>query len=188
MILLQMLPYSKFLLSSAINLGDTVIDATCGNGQDTLFLSTLVGQNGSVVSFDIQDLAIENTKLLLKKHNINNVRLIQDSHHNVDLYVNHSISGAIFNLGYLPKGDHSITTLADTTISSLTKILGLLKINGIAVVVVYHGHNNGKLERDKLLSFGASLNQHKFNVLQYLFINQQNDAPFIIAFEKIKHC
>ncbi len=83
MILMQMNNYSKYLISQAVCLGDTVVDATAGNGNDTLYLANLVGATGRVYSFDIQAQAIENTAALLAKHD--NVTLIHDGHQNVDV-------------------------------------------------------------------------------------------------------
>ncbi|OON99833.1 MAG: hypothetical protein ATN35_10640 [Epulopiscium sp. Nele67-Bin004] len=183
MILKQMLLYSKFLLEQIICEGDTAIDATVGNGHDTLFLSNLVGETGKVYGFDIQQQAIDKVKEL----NIKNACLICDGHQNIDLYVTEQVAGVIFNLGYLPSGDHSITTTADTTTVAISKILDILKTNGLIVLIVYHGHKGGKEERDGLLNFVQNLDQKRVSVLKYEFINQKNDAPFIIALEKLKN-
>ncbi len=44
------------------------IDATCGNGFDTLFLCRTAGENGHVKAFDIQEQAIERTRKLRTYH------------------------------------------------------------------------------------------------------------------------
>ncbi|OON91041.1 MAG: 16S rRNA (cytosine(1402)-N(4))-methyltransferase [Epulopiscium sp. Nele67-Bin001] len=184
MILKQMLPYSKFLLELTINPGDAVVDATAGNGNDTVFLSNLVGETGTVYSFDIQQEAIENTQQMLDKHTINNVKLIHCGHQHLNNYIDQTVSAAIFNLGYLPNGNHTITTKADTTITAIQNLLPLLKVKGIIVLIIYHGHDTGKLERDALLDYLSLLDQNHVNVLKYEFINQKNNAPFILALEK----
>ncbi|WP_010168651.1 tRNA (mnm(5)s(2)U34)-methyltransferase [Candidatus Epulonipiscium viviparus] len=185
MILKQMLDYAKFLLTQAIAAGDSVVDATCGNGNDTLFLANLVGAEGKVYAFDIQDVAIAETTRLLAEHNIDCVQVIKDGHEVAHKYMESSIAAAIFNLGYLPKGDHSITTQSHTTITAVDHLLDYLKPNGIIVLVVYHGHSNGKLEKRALRSFCQTLDQKSFSVLEYKFLNQKNNAPFIIAIEKL---
>lgn len=178
--------YSHYLLEESVNDGETVVDATCGNGNDTLFLSELVGNKGHVYAFDIQKQAIQTTRHLLEQHSKKNVTLIYDSHAHIDQYIanEQTIGGAIFNLGYLPKSDKTIITRADTTITALDKILMRLKRQGIVVLVIYHGHDGGKEEKKAILKHVIHLNQQKFTVLRYGFINQKNDPPFIIAIGK----
>lgn len=181
------LSFAHHLLKETIKPGDLTVDATCGNGHDTLLLSQLTGDEGKVLSFDIQKQAINNTAELLVKHERTNVTLIHDSHEKISSYLNEhdEISGAIFNLGYLPGSDKSIVTKGSSTISALLNIFEYLKTNGLVVLVVYHGHPGGKDEKDSLLSFVAGLDQRKYSVLQYKFINQKNSPPFIIAIQKL---
>ncbi|MRI65630.1 methyltransferase domain-containing protein [Gracilibacillus thailandensis] len=181
------IPFSHQLLEEVVREGDSVIDATCGNGNDTLKLSKLVGDTGKVYAFDIQKEAIEQTKGLLADHQINNVNLIHDGHEHVASYVKEQlISAAIFNLGYLPKGDHSIITTPDTTIKAIRSMLSLLTTKGRIVLVIYHGHKGGTTEKNHVLNFCTELDQKQYQVLQYQFINQINNPPFVIAIEKLK--
>ena len=186
MILKRILPYSKFLLQEVVSSGDVVVDATAGNGHDTLFLSELVGESGAVYSFDIQEEALHSTQQKLNERNIENVTLIHDGHQHVKNYLNQEISAAIFNLGYLPGANHEITTEGETTLTAIHELLTLLKSNGLIVLVVYHGHEQGKLEKNFLLTELQKLSQKEVNVLQYQYLNQVGDAPFIIAIEKLR--
>ncbi|MGN8645233.1 class I SAM-dependent methyltransferase [Gracilibacillus sp. HCP3S3_G5_1] len=180
------IPFSHQLLEEVVHLGDRVIDATCGNGNDTLVLSKLVGNTGKVYAFDVQEQAIEQTKKRITEQRIENVELIHAGHEQVSTYVKEqTISGAIFNLGYLPKGDHSIITTPATTIQAIRSILPLLKKHGRIVVVIYHGHKGGTTEKNHVLSFCKGLDQKEYQVLQYQFINQINNPPFVIAIEKL---
>ncbi|MBF7018395.1 methyltransferase domain-containing protein [Staphylococcus sp. 18_1_E_LY] len=183
--LTRILPYAKTLLSEHITDQSIVIDATCGNGHDTLFLAQQV-PNGKVYAFDIQQQAIENTSAKIK--DFDNVTLIHDSHDNAQAYIPNSYHGyvdaAIFNLGYLPKGDKQIVTQPASTISAIERIFKLLATEGIIILVIYPGHDEGKIERDQVLNFLTSMDQQVAHVLQYQFINQQNDPPFICAIEK----
>ncbi|MBY7143921.1 class I SAM-dependent methyltransferase [Virgibacillus sp. NKC19-3] len=174
------------LLEASIQKGETVIDATCGNGNDTLFLSQITGKSGHVLAFDIQDQAIKKTKQLLNENDRSNVTLIHDSHANISNYLaaDEQVGGAIFNLGYLPRSDKSIITKGESTITALNTGLHHLKKDGLIVIVVYHGHDGGKQEKDSLLKHVAHLNQKAYTVLQHGFINQQNDPPFILAIQK----
>lgn len=180
--------YSHYLLGEAIHKGDTVIDATCGNGHDTIFLSKLVGDTGHVFGFDIQDTAVNNTKDRLTKNQLSNTTIIKDSHSN---FINHisvdkltRLGGAVFNLGYLPGSDKSIITKSESTILAIEGILSHMKQNGIVVLVVYHGHKGGDTEKEQLLRYTRLLDQKQFHVLYYGFINQKNDPPFILAIQK----
>lgn len=183
------LHYAHYLLESTIEKGETVIDATCGNGRDTLFLSNVVGKKGHVLAFDIQAQAIQATKQLMEKHQKTNVSVIHDSHENIEKYLPTKemlIGGAVFNLGYLPKSDKSIITNAASTISAINTILHYLKTNGLIVIVVYYGHQGGHEEKEAVLKHVMQLSQRSYHVLQYRFINQKNNPPFIIAIEKRK--
>lgn len=183
------LPFARTLLRNAVKAGDIAVDATAGNGHDTLFLAELTGSEGRVYSFDIQEEAIENTRERLKKHHVEErVVLLPQGHETVreavpEIY--HSrVKGAIFNLGYLPGGDKSIVTRPDTTIRAIEGLIDIMAPGGVIVLVIYHGHEEGKTERDKLLAYVSRLDQKLVHVLRYEFINQKNDPPFIIAIEK----
>lgn len=180
------IPFAHQLLKDSVEKGAVTVDATSGNGNDTLFLSELVGEAGKVYAFDIQKQAIETTKALLEEKNCHNVHLIHDSHSKIKQYLpsNTEISGAIFNLGYLPRSDKQIITKGDTTIQAIESLLKMLKKGARIVIVVYHGHEGGKKEKDEVLQFASELDQKNFGVIQYQFINQRNNPPFVVAIEK----
>ncbi|MBM7541402.1 tRNA (mnm(5)s(2)U34)-methyltransferase [Amphibacillus cookii] len=184
----RVIPYAHQLIQQVIQPGELVIDATCGNGHDTVMLSEATGPNGIVYAFDIQAEAIINTQELLKEKQLTNVELIHDSHQNVDHYLekraDQQLAGAIFNLGYLPGSDKAIVTKPTSTILAIEKIASRLKVGGIIVCVVYHGHLGGTAEKEALLDHLKQYDQKQFNVLQYGFINQKNHPPFILAIEK----
>jgi precorrin-6B methylase 2 len=184
----RVLPYSHFLLQQTVEIGDFVVDGTAGNGNDTVMLAKLVGEDGQVLSFDIQEKAIQNSRDLINQEKLRNVTLVHDSHSELEAYLpeemKHNIGGAIFNLGYLPGSDRSIITKPDTTLKAIQTLLEHLKRNKLIVLVVYYGHEGGKTEKDQLLGFLRSLDQKYFQVLQYGFINQKNDPPFVLAIER----
>jgi len=182
----RVLDYSHELLERSVLPGETVVDGTAGNGHDTFFLSKLVGQNGRVLSFDIQEQAIENTNDLLVQNHVENVTLIQDSHAELPWYMPEGveeIGGAIFNLGYLPGSDKSIVTESQSTVEAVKHLMTRMKKNGLIVLVVYHGHEGGEQERDEVLKYVSRLDQKQYRVLRYGFINQVNNPPFILAIE-----
>ena len=182
----RILPFARQLFKETVQAGETVIDATAGNGNDTLFLAEHVGETGHVFAFDIQQSALDSTAELLGDLK-ERVSLILDSHANVEKYVNAQIGCAVFNLGYLPHSDDlSIVTQSQSTIQAIHKMLGMLKKGGIIAISVYDGHDGGAEERDALLDYVMSLHQADVHVIRYQMINQRNNPPFLIAIEKMK--
>jgi len=185
----RILPFARSLLEKAFLPETVAIDATVGNGHDTYFLAKLASGTGHVYGFDIQEQALQVTKDRLAEENLSDrVTLIQRGHEELKDFIPESVKGevtaAIFNLGYLPGGDKRIVTKPETTISAIEQLLDLLAVEGIIVLVIYHGHEEGAIERDKLLHYVKGLDQQKAHVLRYQFENQKNNAPFIIAIEK----
>ncbi|AID01716.1 methyltransferase domain-containing protein [Staphylococcus xylosus] len=181
----RILPFAKSLIKQHTHEESTVIDATCGNGNDTLFLAQHV-TSGHVHAFDIQEAAILNTQQ--KTKDFDNVTLHHASHSEVKKYIptesHGTVDAAIFNLGYLPKGDKSVVTLPNSTIAAIEAIFDILSAEGIIILVIYPGHEEGKIERDAVINYLKNFDQNKAHILQYQFINQQNDPPFICAIEK----
>lgn len=183
----KIITYAHELIQEVTQADDIVIDATCGNGYDTLFLSELV-PSGKVYAFDVQSKAIETTQMRLVEKNISHVKMIYDSHANIKhhLLENEKIKSAIFNLGYLPHGDKNIITQADSTLKAIQQIMAVLEVRGRIVLVIYSGHAGGESEKHAVTHFAENLPQENFEVLKYQFINQKNNPPFIIAIEKRK--
>lgn len=183
------LPHARSLMQRVIKPGSIAIDGTVGNGHDTLFLASLVGESGRVFGYDIQEQAILKAKELLEKNGVaDRVTLFQKGHETLKECLppdtNGKINGAMFNLGYLPGGDKSIVTTPETTISAISQMIDMLAKGGILAVVIYHGHEEGAHERDHVLDYVKELDQTKVHVLQYGFINQKNNPPFLLAIEK----
>lgn len=176
----------KNYLYNIVKEDDVVIDATVGNGNDTLFLKKLVGNGGKVYGFDIQKQSIINTKKLLEENNEeSNVELILDSHSELDKYIKENVKAVVFNLGYLPGGDHSIKTMPETTILAVEKSLEILEKDGIICMVIYHGGDSGFYEKDALMEYFKRLNSKEITVITHKFINQINNPPILaIIFKK----
>ena len=177
----------KDYLRKTLKEGDTAVDATLGNGYDTEFLRSLVGESGKVIGFDIQQIAIDNTLNRLKENNISdNVTLHLSSHSEMDKFIDEPVKAVVFNLGYLPKGDHSIMTTPETTIVAIEKALKLISDDGIIAVVIYHGGDSGFHEKDELIKYFKRLDNKRFSVLMHSFINQINYPPILVVIEKTK--
>lgn len=181
------LHYSHQLLKEIIQPNDHLIDATVGNGHDTLFLARLVKGSGHIYGFDVQEQAIQHTQEKLLAENLDTrVTLFQQGHETLGttLPSDVQIKGAIFNLGYLPKSDKTIITQAETTLTAVQAILERLLPTGRIILVVYYGHPGGEQEKQAVLNFVQELPQAHYNVLNYQFINQKNSPPFLLVIEK----
>ncbi len=179
------LEYAHQLVRKVVDKDDIVIDATLGNGYDTVFLADLMGDEGHVYGFDIQEQAIKNTKnRLIEYHLLHRVTLINDGHENIQQYIPASINGIMFNLGYLPGSSKRITTVPKKTIKALQSVMSLLQTGGIITIIVYIKHDEG-IEAKKLEEYIRTIDQKKFSVVKYQFLNQQGDPPYLIGIEKI---
>lgn len=186
MLLNNSLYISHKYIKEVVRPGDTVVDATCGNGHDTLFLSELVGINGKVYSFDIQKQAIENGKARLSElGKYTNTEFILDGHENMKKYVS-SATAAMFNFGYLPSGDHSIGTKAETSIAAIKSALDIIKTGGIVMLVIYYGGDSGFDEKNALCDFIKTIDFKQFSVLKHEYVNQPNCPPIAVCIEKLK--
>lgn len=152
------------------------VDMTAGNGYDSKFI--LENLNPKILyAFDIQKEAKENTEALIG--NRDDFKFILDSHANIDKYIREEIDLAIYNLGYLPRGDKNITTKEASTLESLEKILNLLAKNGKVLITVYPGHEEGLLESQSLEKYLGNLDQKNFVVLELSYKNQKNMPPYV---------
>lgn len=184
--LLPVLSFAHHLLRSHLQNGDIAVDATMGNGHDTLFLAQCVGENGRVFAMDIQETALAQTeKKLLENQLLHRVSLLKMGHEHMANHVPQGVSAMVFNFGYLPHGNHAITTLPETSLRAVQSGLNLLKTKGLMVLVIYHGHEMGQHEAVALLDYAQNLPQKQFRVLKYDFINQTNRPPFVIAIQKL---
>lgn len=177
----KVLDFVRNVISKKIKENDVCVDATCGRGNDTLFLAKFAKR---VYAFDIQKEAIDSSKELLKRYN--NVEFINDSHENVGKYVTEEINVVMFNLGYLPKGDKNITTKSASTISSIDKMINMLALGGIISIICYPGHPEGYRESMELLEYLRKINQKNYDIIRYDFINQINNPPFALIIERVK--
>ena len=169
-------------LAQVITQEDIVVDATMGNGHDTLFLAKLAKQ---VFAFDIQEQALEKTRQRIQESGFTNVELILQGHETVDKYVS-EVKAAIFNLGYLPSADKSIITQPQTTIEALDKLCQLLVKGGRIAIMIYYGHEGGDLERDAVMDFVSQLPQQEYTATIYRTLNQINNPPFLVMIEKLE--
>ena len=172
----------KRVISENVSEGDICIDATAGRGNDTLFMAQLVGESGHVTAFDIQQDAVDSTKKLLEENGVaHRADVLLKSHSEMDaLFDEGSVSCITFNFGWLPKGDHSVSTKKETSIEAIEKGLRLLKKDGIMTLIIYYGRDTGFEERDAILEYLPTIDSEKYTVLEMPFVNRPNCPPIPI--------
>ncbi len=181
--MIDLLEVEKSLVTPHIVSGGTAVDFTMGNGHDTLWLSKAVGEDGMVFAFDIQQQALDSTEKLLCENNISNVKLILDSHANVKNYVSEPICVGMFNLGYLPGGDKSITTKHESSIAAIIAGTELLAPNGALLIAVYPGHAEGTIEGNAVRELLSSYDRKKLCCSEFHIVNSPS-SPFFYLVEK----
>jgi len=163
-----------------------VVDATCGNGQDTVLLAELAGETGRVLAFDLQESAIQNTRERLKDAGLENrVELVLSGHERISGFLSESAKAFVFNLGYLPSGDRRITTSAGSTVTALGQAGELLQPAGLILISVYTGHDGGEEEWTAVKGWCETLPPHEFNVWMSRQLNRGETAPFLVVVEKM---
>jgi len=177
---------SHEIIKAAVTLGDTVVDATAGNGKDTLFLAKIVGSSGRVIAFDCQMEAIQKTQQLLEQNGVSEwVRLIAAGHQHLAQFIFEPVKAVMFNLGYLPGGDKKAITTPENTICAIENALRLLLVNGAVSIVVYPGHPGGKEEAQSVIEYLQGLSPKAYLAVRLDTINRKQTSPYLIAVYKI---
>ena len=181
--MIDLLDLHKHFILTHLKEGDVAVDFTMGNGHDTEFLSKTVGPTGRVFAFDVQEMALSSTSEHLKRTGCpNNYTLILDSHHNVKKYVDVPIKAGMFNLGYLPGSDKSVTTMRETTLPAIEAAIDLMARDAIILVAVYPGHAEGEAEGKMICDYLSSLSRHKVCATRIQILNSPT-SPFFIVIE-----
>ena len=193
MLSLRILNIAQDWITRVVQEGDVVIDATAGNGHDTLFLSRLVGDTGHVYAFDIQEDAIKNTRELLQKKSVkeqvdylSRVSLHAQCHSLLSDHCQGTVAAVMFNLGYLPSGDKSIIKKFDTTITALEATLSLLKVGGVISIACYPGHEGGGDEASKVDQWSKELPTIHYQVVRLQPYNAKSIAPYLLVLQKVR--
>ena len=161
------------LLAPHLQPGDFAIDCTAGNGRDTAFLLDRVGPAGQVWAFEIQPEAASRLAERLP-----GIRVICDSHGELARYAGGRQPAVIlYNLGYLPGGDPSVTTMTAETLRSLRQALAILKPGGVLSVVAYPGHPEGAREAEAVRQLLEGLPAKQYEALTILQTNRSASTP-----------
>lgn len=181
------LDLSKQYFKKLLQPGDVVIDATCGNGHDTQVLASqiLTEESGTLYALDIQTEALESTKKRLQEElsqkTFDRIHFLKRCHSTFPNEIKeNSVKLIVYNLGYLPHGDKSITTISDTTLKSIENALKLVSDEGAISITCYPGHPAGEIEEKEILNFAANLNPYSFVVCHHRFINRDKSPSLLI--------
>lgn len=163
---------------------DTVIDATCGNGKDSLYLASLL-PSGILFCMDIQDEAIARTRTrLIRLPSPPVLHFCQHTHAQMpDKASSQPVRLVVYNLGYLPGGDHGIHTMTETTLQSLSNACSLVAVEGCISIMCYPGHSEGKRESSAVLEWVLALPDQQWNLSHHQWPLRQN-APFLLFLQK----
>ncbi len=160
--------------------GDIVIDATCGNGYDSAALASMILPQGELHCIDIQSQALNSTSVRLRE------KLLPDHFKKVSLHHQcHSVLPhvtprlIVYNLGYLPRSDKTVTTKRSTTLTSLRRGLELIPEGAALSITCYPGHAEGKHETDEVLEWTESLSSQWYKVSSYRYLNRPKSPLFM---------
>jgi predicted methyltransferase len=171
------------LLREVVHAGDLVIDATAGNGHDTVFLAECVGENGRVLAFDVQEAAIRSSSERVEAAGFSSrVEFHQASHAAMASHVKPgSVSALMFNLGYLPGDDHQLTTESAETLAALDAAAIVLKPGGVISIVCYPGHEAGVGESAAVEDWMTKRSSDGWRIAKYALLGTLRPAPFLLV-------
>ncbi len=186
--------WSHSIIREVLGPGDVAVDATAGNGHDTLFLCRLTGPDGHVHGIDIQEQAIEATRRRLTDNGVTpwSFSLTCGSHSNLSDLIPGShrpkVRAIMFNFGYLPGGDHDLTTREETSVAAVSQAMDLLAPGGRMTLTFYTGHPGGPEEAAAVRRLLEQSDPSIWVVLEYRFINLPNNPPYVVALERSAGC
>lgn len=167
--------------SSHLKPGNNAIDATCGNGHDSLALAQILGTNGALFCYDIQPQAIQNTRKLVEK--FERVQFFSQCHSDFSSLPSQiPIHLIVYNLGYLPGGDKKKTTMTETTLQSIGAAIERIEKEGAISITCYPGHEEGAREEKALLAFLENI--AGFSICYHRWVNRIT-SPTLIWMKRI---
>lgn len=181
---------AHILIRTTLGVGEIAIDATVGNGHDTLFLAECVGESGHVYGFDIQAQALEVAEQRLQQAGLRSrVTWLQASHADMGRQIPERLKGKVrtimFNLGYLPGADKSIITQSDSTLQAVNAACDLLADRGVMTIMAYPGHGGGDRETRDLEHWLTQLDFRQFSAEIILSRHHRPHAPRLFVIRKI---
>lgn len=179
------LELAKKLLCNVVQAGETVVDATLGNGHDALFLAQLVGAEGKLVGFDIQQAAVDASEARMNAEGVSWYEFHCCGHELMADKAGSGFAAVMFNLGYLPNADKALITQTETTLQALEGAMIGLRMGGVITLMCYPGHEGGERESAAVVNYVSSLQRKNWKVFRYAMMNGVNTPPFLIVIEKV---
>ncbi len=170
------------MLRERVRPGDQVVDATAGNGHDTLFLADLVGESGRVFAFDLQAAAIESTRARLAEAGVLDRCTLYHAGHQLLAETlpeasRGKLAAVVFNLGWLPGHDKTCITRTETTLVAVNAALEWLRPGGLLCVVVYPGHQGGEEEASAIAAWASAHPSNTHEVRHFHAPNRTGKSP-----------
>jgi predicted methyltransferase len=175
--------WGQLILADRLQPGDIVLDATAGNGHDTLFLAQCVGPSGYIYAMDLQAAAVQATQQRLSDAGIppETFQVIHRGHEAMGECISShhqgQFAGIMFNLGYLPGSDKTVITQTETTLQAVNAAVNQLKPGGILTIAVYPGHEGGTQEQKLLAEWAVALPPRNFEVQHLRPVNRSASPP-----------
>ncbi len=170
--------WAQLMLKDRLQPGDIAVDATMGNGHDTLFLTQCVTPGGHVYAFDVQAAALEETR---KRVPAELATLFHAGHETLRAHLpaelHGRVSAVMFNLGYLPGADKALITRTETTMIAVAEALEVLKPGGLLTIAVYPGHEGGAEEGRSITAWAAGLEPRRYEVQHLRPVNRTASPP-----------
>ena len=160
---------------------EVAIDATCGNGNDTQFLSEL--GFARVIAFDIQQVAIDNSTDRILREGLTGVEHVLAGHQDMQQHVNSEVDCVMFNFGYLPNGDKTLTTSAENSVAAILAATALLSDTGLISLMCYPGHPAGAIETEAIIDCLKKLNRN-WQVGTHLAVSPRPTAPILYTLKQ----
>jgi hypothetical protein len=175
--------WSHALLAPRLRPGDVAVDATMGNGYDTVFLARHVMPGGHVFSFDVQAEALEMTRRRISDLTLHDgVTLIHAGHETMERHLPADLQGKVrafmFNFGWLPGAQNKgKTTLTETSLQALGIARAWIAEGGMITAVCYPGHAGGDTEAEAVEAWAAELPADQFEAQKLAFVNLEGAPP-----------
>eukprot|EP00208_Stichococcus_sp_RCC1054_P004088 CAMPEP_0206148094 /NCGR_PEP_ID=MMETSP1473-20131121/35532_1 /ASSEMBLY_ACC=CAM_ASM_001109 /TAXON_ID=1461547 /ORGANISM="Stichococcus sp, Strain RCC1054" /LENGTH=242 /DNA_ID=CAMNT_0053545291 /DNA_START=90 /DNA_END=818 /DNA_ORIENTATION=+ len=183
---------AHWVYGSVVQAGDTVVDATCGRGWDSLLLCQMIGPYGTLIAMDIQESALESTKKLLNdrldSEHMPNVQLVHMCHSRLREVLTEEVHPSLvcFNLGYLPHApDKAVKTEASTTAVALHTALQAITKGGAVVAAAYVGHEGGREELEICQQIFRDLDTQDWVSSEIQVVNRV-DSPHLLSAYKLQ--
>lgn len=181
-------------IASVLTPTSFAIDATAGNGHDTLFLAQHITAKEHIYAFDIQSQAIQRTSQRLHEHTLLHTTTLFTIGHEtmiatLDFHTKGNIplcDAILFNLGYLPHSTKKCITQARTTCCALSQALQLLALQGILSIHTYHGHAGGYEEYQHILAWSKRLSTQEYHVFTLEQQNKKSHHEVVFFIQKVR--